>query len=94
MIFANPTACHWVAEAHALPIVVVIFNNERYGAVRNATLAMFAAGAAGRENGLGLAICRRAHPSNAMPKRMVRSRRAWNGPPTFPTLCVPPAMPP
>jgi acetolactate synthase I/II/III large subunit len=55
MIFANPTACHWVAEAHALPIVVVIFNNERYGAVRNATLAMFAAGAAGRENGLGLA---------------------------------------
>jgi acetolactate synthase-1/2/3 large subunit len=55
MIFANPTACHWVAEAHALPVVVVIFNNERYGAVRNATLAMFAAGAAGRENGLGLA---------------------------------------
>jgi len=55
MIFANPTACHWVAEAHALPIVMVIFNNQRYGAVRNATMAMFAAGAAGRENGLGLA---------------------------------------
>ena len=55
MIFANPTACHWVAEAHALPIVMVIFNNQRYGAVRNATMAMFATGAAGRENGLGLA---------------------------------------
>jgi acetolactate synthase I/II/III large subunit len=55
MIFANPTACHWVAEAHALPMVVVIFNNQRYGAVRNATMAMFASGAAGRENGLGLA---------------------------------------
>ena len=55
MIFANPTACHWVAEAHALPIAVVIFNNERYGAVRNATMAMFGAGAAGRENGTGLA---------------------------------------
>jgi acetolactate synthase I/II/III large subunit len=55
MIFANPTACHWVAEAHQLPIAVVIFNNARYGAVRNATMAMFAAGAAGRENGTGLA---------------------------------------
>ena len=55
MIFANPTACHWVAEAHELPILMVIFNNERYGAVRNATMAMFASGAAGRENGLGLA---------------------------------------
>jgi acetolactate synthase-1/2/3 large subunit len=55
MIFANPTACHWVAEAHELPIVMVIFNNARYGAVRNATMAMFASGAAGRENGLGLA---------------------------------------
>jgi len=55
MIFANPTACHWVAERHELPIAMVIFNNERYGAVRNATMAMFASGAAGRENGLGLA---------------------------------------
>jgi len=55
MIFANPSACHWVAHAHALPIVVVVFNNERYGAVRNATLAMFGSGAAGRDNGLGLA---------------------------------------
>ncbi len=54
-IFANPTACHWAAEAHALPIVMVIFNNVRYAAVRNATLSMFASGAAGRENGLGLA---------------------------------------
>jgi acetolactate synthase-1/2/3 large subunit len=54
-IFANPTACHWAAEAHELPIVMVIFNNGRYGAVRNATMSMFATGAAGRENGLGLA---------------------------------------
>jgi acetolactate synthase I/II/III large subunit len=54
-IFANPTACHWTAQAHGLPIVMVIFNNARYAAVRNATMAMFASGAAGRENGLGLA---------------------------------------
>ena len=55
MIFANPTACHWVAQAHQLPIVMVVFNNARYAAVRSATLSMFASGAAGRENGLGLA---------------------------------------
>jgi acetolactate synthase I/II/III large subunit len=54
-VFANPTACHWAAEAHGLPILIVIFNNTRYAAVRNATLSMFASGAAGRENGLGLA---------------------------------------
>jgi len=54
-IFANPTACHWAAEAHELPILMVIFNNARYGAVRNATLSMFASGAAERDNGLGLA---------------------------------------
>jgi acetolactate synthase-1/2/3 large subunit len=55
MIFANPTACHWVAQAHELPILMVVFNNARYGAVRNATLSMFASGAAGQDNGLGLA---------------------------------------
>ena len=54
-IFANPTACHWTAQAHGLPIVMIIFNNARYAAVRNATMSMFASGAAGRENGLGLA---------------------------------------
>jgi acetolactate synthase-1/2/3 large subunit len=54
-VFANPTACHWAATAHGLPIVMVVFNNARYAAVRNATLSMFADGASGRENGLGLA---------------------------------------
>src|SRR5262249_13950600 len=54
-VFANPTACHWAAEAHDLPVVMVIFNNGRYAAVRNAALSMFAPGPAGRENGLGLA---------------------------------------
>src|SRR6516225_2625967 len=51
-IFANPTACHWAAAVHGLPILIVIFNNARYAAVRNATLAMYASGAAGRDNGL------------------------------------------
>lgn len=48
-IFANPTACHWVAQAHALPVLTVVFNNALYGAVRNSTLAMYRDGAAARD---------------------------------------------
>jgi acetolactate synthase I/II/III large subunit len=50
-IFANPTACHWVAEAHALPVLTVVFNNALYGALRNSTLAMYRDGAAASRDG-------------------------------------------
>lgn len=45
-VFANPTACHWVAAAHDLPILTIVFNNAAYGAVRNSTLAMYREGLA------------------------------------------------
>lgn len=54
-MFANPTAGHWVAGAHKLPILIIIFNNSRYGAVRRSTLAMFKDGAAGETDGRFLA---------------------------------------
>ncbi len=54
-IFANPTACHWAAEAHSLPILTVVFNNALYGAVRNSTLAMYSKGVAARDAGRMLA---------------------------------------
>jgi acetolactate synthase-1/2/3 large subunit len=54
-LFANPTVAHWVAAAHRLPILAVIFNNGRYGAVRRSTLAMFKDGAAGETDGRILA---------------------------------------
>ncbi|YBV94443.1 thiamine pyrophosphate-requiring protein (plasmid) [Phyllobacteriaceae bacterium JZ32] len=54
-IFANPTACHWVAQAHSLPILTVIFNNALHGAVRNSTLAMYPDGSASRSGGRMLA---------------------------------------
>jgi acetolactate synthase-1/2/3 large subunit len=44
-----------VASAHKLPILTVIFNNSRYGAVRRSTLAMFKDGAAGENDGRFLA---------------------------------------
>ncbi|MDB5964706.1 MAG: hypothetical protein JWQ72_1206 [Polaromonas sp.] len=40
-VFDNPTACHWVSAARNLPVLVVIYNNQMYGAVRNSTLAMY-----------------------------------------------------
>jgi acetolactate synthase-1/2/3 large subunit len=49
-VFANPTACHWVSEAENLPILVVVFNNGRYGAVRNATLDLYKNGVAARDD--------------------------------------------
>jgi len=49
-MFANPTACHWVGEAHKLPVLTVINNNQVYNAVRRATLAMYEKGLAQAEN--------------------------------------------
>jgi acetolactate synthase-1/2/3 large subunit len=49
-MFANPTACHWTAQAHKLPILTVINNNAVYNAVRRATLAMYEKGLAKEEN--------------------------------------------
>jgi acetolactate synthase-1/2/3 large subunit len=54
-MFANPTVCHWVAAKFDLPVLTVIFNNSRYGAVRRATLSMFRDGAAGEDDGQFLA---------------------------------------
>jgi acetolactate synthase I/II/III large subunit len=45
-VFANPTACHWVAAAYDLPILTIVFNNASYGAVRNSTTAMYREGIA------------------------------------------------
>jgi acetolactate synthase-1/2/3 large subunit len=49
-IFANPTACHQIAEALELPILAVIVNNGEWGAVRNAVLGLYPEGAAAKAN--------------------------------------------
>ncbi|WP_424137886.1 thiamine pyrophosphate-requiring protein [Roseomonas chloroacetimidivorans] len=54
-MFANPSASHWTAQVHSLPVITIVFNNERYGAVRGATMSMYAKGAAGVEDGQFLA---------------------------------------
>jgi acetolactate synthase-1/2/3 large subunit len=54
-MFSNPTVGHWVSANHNLPILTIVFNNSRYGAVRSATLSMFKDGAAGETDGRVLA---------------------------------------
>ena len=44
-VFDNPTACHWVSAAQKLPLLIVVYNNEMYGAVRNSTAGMYRDGA-------------------------------------------------
>jgi acetolactate synthase-1/2/3 large subunit len=54
-MFGNPTVGHWVAAKYELPILAIVFNNSRYGAVRRATLSMFKNGIAGENDGRVLA---------------------------------------
>lgn len=49
-MFANPVACHQIAEAHGLPILTVVFNNGIWGAVRGSTLGIYPQGHAARAN--------------------------------------------
>jgi acetolactate synthase-1/2/3 large subunit len=54
-MFANPTACHYIAQMQKLPVLTVIYNNALYGAVRRATLDMYGAGMAAEADGRLLA---------------------------------------
>lgn len=47
-LFANPAACHQIAQAMALPVLVVIGNNGEWGAVAEGTTALYPDGYAAR----------------------------------------------
>ena len=47
-MFANPVACHQVAEAMELPLLVVVMNNGIWNAVRRAALAVYPTGEASK----------------------------------------------
>ncbi len=61
-MFGNPTVAHWVSAVHQLPVLAIVFNNSRYGAVRKATLSMFKDGVAGESDGRELADLNPAPP--------------------------------
>ena len=74
-MFANPTACHWVGEAHKLPILTVVNNNQVYNAVRRATLAMYEKGFAQAENDAH--DPRRSQPVAGLREADRGERRLW-----------------
>lgn len=47
-LFANPVACHHVAEAHDIPVLTVVVNNGGYGAVRDSVSGMYPTGYAAK----------------------------------------------
>ena len=65
-MFSNPMVGHWVSAVHELPILTIVFNNSRYGAVRRATLSMFKDGAAGETDGNVLAALSPSPPYDEM----------------------------
>ena len=54
LIFANPVACHQIAAAEKLAVLIVVFNNRRWGAVDRATRALYPEGHAVRANRMPL----------------------------------------
>ncbi|RPE72108.1 acetolactate synthase-1/2/3 large subunit [Pacificibacter maritimus] len=57
-MFANPTACHLVAEAHELPVIILVLNNEEWGAVRHSVEGLYPKGAARASNEVPLTSLR------------------------------------
>ncbi|MAM38523.1 MAG: acetolactate synthase [Erythrobacter sp.] len=53
-MFANPVACHQLAEALELPMIVLVLNNAEWGAVRQSVLDIYPAGHAARSNAVPL----------------------------------------
>ena len=49
-MFANPVACHQIAEALGLPILIIVLNNAEWGAVRQSVLGLYPDGHAARAN--------------------------------------------
>ena len=53
-MFANPVACHQIAEALGLPVLLLVLNNREWGAVRQSVLGTYPDGYASRTNRMPL----------------------------------------
>jgi acetolactate synthase-1/2/3 large subunit len=72
-MFANPGACHQIAEALELPVLVLILNNAEWGAVRQSVLGVYPNGYAPRANAMPLTSLA---PSPDFTK-VAEASRAW-----------------
>lgn len=53
-MFSNPTACHQVAEALGLAVIVLVLNNGEWGAVRHSAQGLYKDGLAAQSNDVPL----------------------------------------
>lgn len=53
-MFSNPVACHQIAEALGLPLLILVLNNSEWGAVRRSVLDVYPHGYASRSNAMPL----------------------------------------
>lgn len=53
-MFANPVACHQIAEALDLPVLVIVMNNAEWAAVRHSVLDIYPQGYASKTNQMPL----------------------------------------
>ena len=73
-MFANPVACHQIAEANGLPLLTIVFNNGVWNAVRKTTTMMYPKGKAARVNTMALSSLDPS-PDYAM---VAAASRAWS----------------
>ncbi len=73
-MFANPVACHQIAEAGGLPLLTIVFNNGVWNAVRKTTKMMYPDGKAARVNTMALSSLDPS-PDYAM---VAAASRAWS----------------
>lgn len=72
-MFSNPVACHQIAEALELPVLVVILNNSEWAAVRYSVLHLYPDGYAAKANRMPLTSLQ---PSPDFTK-VAEASRAW-----------------
>lgn len=53
-MFSNPVACHQIAEAAEIPLLILVLNNSEWGAVRQSVLGVYPDGFAAKSNAMPL----------------------------------------
>ena len=72
-MFANPVACHQIAEALEIPLLLLVLNNSEWGAVRQSVTGIYPDGYASKSNEMPLVSLT---PSPDF-TRVASASRAW-----------------
>jgi acetolactate synthase-1/2/3 large subunit len=80
-MFSNPVACHQIAEALNLPVLIMILNNAEWGAVRKSVLDVYPHGFAAKTNKMPLIslepspdFCKVAEASRAFAQQVTKGK--------------------